>query len=425
MAWRETLARWIVGSSTRNYGADGDLYGSWGPLFSGQHTSQSASLLGLSASTYDRAHTVYACIDRITSRARRCPWLVQQRGRDDKLSLIPKTDPLAIVLRTPNTYQGAGEMREVVVRSLLLTGEAFVLPLYDGGRLTALHVIPQSAITIPLVRLSLAEAPVVSYHLAGAGLTLRNIPGRPPQLIHLRINPLPGFPPRGRSPVGLHADLAAIEVAGSEHTGRRLTRGVTAHLALTADTPEAHQVDPATIKKLVDSANDKLAGLANVGAVIAPPPGFGFKPIELSNRNMQFLETQKYTREQICGLFNVPPPLVGDIGRATYNNMRIMLSSFQREAVNPLLAVVTDALTSALCWDRPDQSVSSDTSAVAVSDPLLTAEENAILLEHGVLSVEQWRVMRELESDETGQYFRKSGLVPLKDDPKDPDDGQD
>ena len=312
-------------------------------------------------------------------------------------------------------------LREVVVRSLLLTGEAFVLPLWDGGRLAALHVIPQSAITIPRVRLSLAEAPVVSYQLSG--LTLRNIPGRPPQLIHLRVNPLPGFPPRGRSPVGLHADLAAIEVAGSEHVGRRLTRGVTAHLALTAETEQAHNVDPATVQKIVKSSNEQLSGLANVGAVIAPPPGFGFKPIEISNRNMQFLETQKYTREQICGLFNVPTPLVGDISRATYSNMRQILSSFQREAVNPLLSVVTDALTSALCWDRPDQLITSDTSAVAVSDPLLTAQERAILFGHGVLSVEQWRSMSELEHDETGQYFLKKGLGPLEDNPDKPDDG--
>ena len=112
-----------------------------------------------------------------------------------------------------------------VIRSLLLTGEAFVLPIYDGMRVASLHVIPWSAITIPLIRLSLSEAPVVSYQLASAGVTLRNIPGRPPQLIHLRINPLPGFPPRGRSPVGLHADLAAVEVAGSEHTGRRVDPG--------------------------------------------------------------------------------------------------------------------------------------------------------------------------------------------------------
>ena len=52
---------------------------------------------------------------------------------------------------------------------------------------------------------------------------------------------------------------------------------------------------------------------------------------------------------------------------------------------------------------------------MAVSDPLLTAQERAILLENGVLSVEKWRSMSELESDETGQYFRKSGLVPLDD----------
>ena len=417
MTWRQTLARWIGGRAARNlYGGD---YGSWGPLFSGAFHSKSAELLGLSPSTFDRAHTVYACVDRITSRARRCPWMLQEHGADDKLEAVPPPDPLALVLRKPNTYQGAGELREVLLRSLLLTGEAYLLPVYEGMRVASLHVIPWSAITIPLIKLSLAEAPVVIYHLTSAGVTLRNIPGMPPQLIHLRINPLPGFPPRGRSPVGLHADLAAIEVAGSEHTGRRLTQGVTAHLALDAETDVAKQVDPATVQKIVKSANEQLAGLQNVGAVIAPPPGFGFKPIELSHRNMQFLETQKYTREQICGLFNVPTPLVGDISKATYSNMRQILSSFQREAVNPLLSVVTDALTSALCWDRPDQVITSDTSAVAVSDPLLTARERAILLENGVLSVEQWRAMSELEHDEAGQYFRKSGLKPLKDDPDD------
>ena len=422
MSWRQAFARWIVGRATRAT-LFGD-YGGWGPLFAGASASKSAELLGLSPSTYDRAHTVYACVDRITSRARRCPWLLQQHGPDDRLTAVPPADPIAAVLRTPNTYQGAGELREVIIRSLLLTGEAFVLPIYDGMRAASLHVIPWSAITIPLIKLSLAEAPVVSYQLASAGVTLKNIPGRPPQLIHLRINPLPGFPPRGRSPVGLHADLAAVEVAGSEHTGRKLTQGVTAHLALEAQTDQAKQVDPATVQRIVKSSNEQLAGLQNVGAVIAPPPGFGFKPIELSNRNMQFLETQKYTREQICGLFNVASLLVGDVSRATYSNLRTAWNTLQQEAVNPLLSVVANAFTSALCWDRPDRVITSETSAVHLSDPLVAAQERAILLENGVLSVEQWRSMSELESDEAGQYFRKSGLVPLQDAPEgDPNDG--
>ena len=418
MNWRQKLARWIGGSRSL-----GD-YGSWSPLFYGASGSKAAELLGLNYSTYDRAHTVYACIDRITSRARRCPWTLSEYDRDKRIEAVPPPDPLVTLLRTPNTYQNAGEMREVIIRSLLLTGEAFVLPIYEGMRAVSLHVIPWSAITIPLIRLSLAEAPVVSYQLASAGVTLRNIPGRPPQLIHLRINPLPGFPPRGRSPVGLHADLAAVEVAGSEHTGRKLTQGVTAHLALHAETDEAKQSSPEAVQSIVKSANQQLAGLANIGAIVSPPPGFSFKPIEISNRDMQFLENQKYKREQICGLYNVAAVLVGDTSKMTYSNIRVVLSSLQREAVNPLLSNVNEAFTSALCWDRPDRVITSDTSRVAVSDPMLVARERAIQLENGVLSVEQWRAMEEIETDEEGQYFRKSGLVPLEDAPEgNSDDG--
>ena len=69
-------------------GSSGD-YGEYGPLFSGVNNSKAAELLGLSYSTYDRAHTVYACVDRITSRARRCPWMVQQQGPDDRLEILP------------------------------------------------------------------------------------------------------------------------------------------------------------------------------------------------------------------------------------------------------------------------------------------------------------------------------------------------
>ena len=160
------------------------------------------------------------------------------------------------------------------------------------------------------------------------------------------------------------------------------------------------------MQKIVKSANQQLSGLANVGAIVAPPPGFSFKPIEVSNRNMQFLETQKYTREQICGLFNVPTPLVGDISKATYSNMRQILSSFQREAVNPLLAVVTDALTSSLCWDRPDQVITSDTSAVAVSDP--TVDRPGTCYPAGTrcnVRGDNGAVMSELESRRDGAVF--------------------
>ena len=37
---------------------------------------------------------------------------------------------------------------------------------------------------------------------------------------------------------------------------------------------------------------------------------------------MQFLETQKYTREQICGLYNVPPLRWWEtLSKMTYANM--------------------------------------------------------------------------------------------------------
>jgi hypothetical protein len=49
--------------------------------------------------------------------------------------------------------------------------------------------------------------------------------------------------------------------------------------------------------------------------------GMKFHPIGIPLNEAQFLETRKYSTNEICRLFKVPPHLVGDLEKATFSNI--------------------------------------------------------------------------------------------------------
>lgn len=61
------------------------------------------------------------------------------------------------------------------------------------------------------------------------------------------------------------------------------------------------------------------------------------KPISLSAQDTQFIESKKLTSAQICGLFRVPPHLVGSMEQMTLNNIEHMGMSFVNYSLVPLM----------------------------------------------------------------------------------------
>ena len=51
------------------------------------------------------------------------------------------------------------------------------------------------------------------------------------------------------------------------------------------------------------------------------PPGLDLDQIGVDNEKAQFLATRQYQRTVIAGAFGVPPHMVGDLSRGTFNNV--------------------------------------------------------------------------------------------------------
>lgn len=72
--------------------------------------------------------------------------------------------------------------------------------------------------------------------------------------------------------------------------------------------------------------------------------GLKWQSMGMSNQDSQFLETRKYSRSEICGLFGVPPHMVGDLEKATFSNIEHQDIGFYKQTVRPWLVNIEQSI---------------------------------------------------------------------------------
>ena len=70
--------------------------------------------------------------------------------------------------------------------------------------------------------------------------------------------------------------------------------------------------------------------------------GAQWTQMSLSPVEMDFLNSRKFNREEICSIFQVPPPIVGIMDTSTYNNIETARKIFWQDTIIPLLEDIKD-----------------------------------------------------------------------------------
>ncbi|MBQ9306825.1 MAG: phage portal protein, partial [Clostridia bacterium] len=72
--------------------------------------------------------------------------------------------------------------------------------------------------------------------------------------------------------------------------------------------------------------------------------GMAYKPISLPPEDSQFLSTREFGVEEICRIFRVPPHMVQDLKRATFNNIEHQSIDFVMHTIMPWLIRIEQAI---------------------------------------------------------------------------------
>jgi HK97 family phage portal protein len=184
---------------------------------------------------------------------------------------------------------------------------------------------------------------------------------------------------------------------------------------------------PEESRRFIEDFQAQFSGGRRHTALL-PPKGIEVdKPVTVENDSQQYLETRRYQRTVIAGALGVPPHLVGDLERATFNNVEQQDSDFTLNVILPVAqafeaAMERDLLTAE---DRANGVVIRfNLDAVLRADFKSRQEGLRIMREQGVISADDWRERENMNPLPDGKggddYLRPMNFTVAGEAPLDP-----
>lgn len=150
--------------------------------------------------------------------------------------------------------------------------------------------------------------------------------------IHHITGPLPkGYV--GQSMISLARDAIGLGLAAERFGSHLYKNGVKPSGVLKH--PKA--IGPEATDNLRQQFESKYGGLSNSSRPLVLEEGMEWIAMSIAPNDAQFLETRKFQRSEIAGIFRVPAHLVNDLERATFSNIEHQTLEFIIHSLRPWL----------------------------------------------------------------------------------------
>lgn len=262
------------------------------PTTSGVTVSPETLMNGQSA-------TVYQCVDLISRCIAVMPITVFRRVGDNGRQVAPTHPAYRLLHDKPNQWQTPMEFKATMTAHCLLRGVAYAFQQYDpDGNIAQLKPLNPD-----LVEAELLESGRVNYWVRSAASTVRVLVKQEFMFV-IRSLTLNGVKPL--SPIQAAKNTIGIGVAAETYAGKSFKNGGVPSLAITH--PEA----------LGDDDRDRLkkewmaeyGGSDNAGKIAVLDEGVKLEKLGLSSEDMELLNSRKWSKAEIGGIFGVPPFLL-------------------------------------------------------------------------------------------------------------------
>ena len=169
-------------------------------------------------------------------------------------------------------------------------------------------------------------------------------------------------------------------------------------------------------QRLQDAFRAVAGGTSNAGGVIVLEDDVKATQMQLSAEEMQYIESRKLNREEVCAVFDVPPAAVHILDKATYSNVTENLRSVYRDSMAPRISFIESVLDWYVGQDfNPNTVARFAVAEVLRGDFEKRAEAMAQLVQSGIAKPSEARPWFDL--DDAGpladQLYANSAIQPL------------
>ena len=354
-------------------------------LLGGTATSAGETVSNINA---PKVATVYACVSLISDTIASLPFRLYRETDAGSILQPGLIDDL--VRKQPNKYYNSYDFRKAMMTNLLLRGNAYILPMRDGASLAGIEIIDNDHVTVDTT-----SGELIYQIRLNTGVNMRLLPE---QIIHLKLWTIDGI--NGVSPIAYAKETIGTSLAATKHLGSFYGRGATPKGILQI---QGTIRDADRVRQIGQQFDERYAG-ANAGGTAILTEGAEYKPIALSNRESQFLETLKFGVEEICRLYKVPPHKIGHMEGAGYSNsIEAQNAQFVTDCIRPMVEMIEMEFTNKLL--SGSRKFNLDLRALMRGDILAQVQRNVSYWNIGVLSAndirkdEGWDPIADPEAD--------------------------
>lgn len=297
---------------------------------------------------------------------------------DDEGGLLDR-----LLSECPNGRQNAYDFMWDVVYQREMYGNAYVVPVYDGGELSALVPVP--------------EGGSVSYDRSTGVYTVNDpwdgIYGeyREGEIIHLKSYAQDGF--MGQPVTALAGKVLGIMMKTYAREGEMFAAGSTLRGFITGD--DGGQVG---FGELQDSQLETVAARirreiregTNLGFL---PGSMKFVPTSMTPADLQLLESMKFLNLEICRFFGVPPTQVFQDSNVNYKSSESSQTIFMTSTLAPLIRQIEAEFTVKLLTarERRRMRIRFSLDDYYQSDPAAAADSWLKLVQCGAMTPNEAR----------------------------------
>jgi HK97 family phage portal protein len=191
----------------------------------------------------------------------------------------------------------------------------------------------------------------------------------------------------GRSRLSRAADVVANASASDQFAGGFFKNSANPSGALKLDKALSDEVRARLRAELERTS----VGPRKAGRVMILENGMTWQQMSVSPEDAELLDTRRFSVEELCRIYQVPPPIVQDYTHNTFTNSETAGRWFAQFTILPWARKVEAAFTRAIFEPGSGYSVEFDMSGFLRGDPLSRWQSHAIALTNKVLSPNEVR----------------------------------
>lgn len=155
-------------------------------------------------------------------------------------------------------------------------------------------------------------------------------------------------PPLGTSPLQQLGVTLKIEDAAQRYQQGLFKNGARPPSAVTAS-EEFLGLDKLERQTIMAQLREDITALyslpENSGRPALLPPGLDWKPVGHTAVEAELIDQRKVAREEVAAVYQIPPPMMGILDKATYSNIETQREMSYTDALGPPLVLVEQCLT--------------------------------------------------------------------------------